>query len=373
MNPNPDPTRAHDILGNLLIECATAHATDIHVHRGAYAFYRVRGRLTRVAGWGLVDKNGIVTEQTFDAIKEVFGADGDGMSTRMYNFRALPDTAGRRNPMQCRVQPAIFRNRQALIIRLQPETPPELGSVLSGPCRATIQHLTDAQGLNLVVGPVGGGKTTFAAALARHWANQDRHIVTFEDPIEYVLTASTGIIDQQDVRLTGFSNGIELAKAMMLALRADIDGLYLGETRSAKTLRAAMLFARTREPVVTTYHAGSIGDAISSLFNASKLPWELACSMIGTALHSVTYINLAYATDGTPVPVVMVLPVNNDQTIRQSILRGDQAKLAYFIDTACNGERLVEGAISRRMARQRAITAGATEASVEKALPADPR
>jgi hypothetical protein len=134
-----------------------------------------------------------------------------------------------------------------------------------------------------------------------------------------------------------------------------------------------MLFARTREPVVTTYHAGSIGDAISSLFNASKLPWELACSMIGTALHSVTYINLAYATDGTPVPVVMVLPVNNDQTIRQSILRGDQAKLAYFIDTACNGERLVEGAISRRMARQRAITAGATEASVEKALPADPR
>ncbi len=145
-------------------------------------------------------------------------------------------------------------------------------------------------------------------------------------------------------------------------------GLYVGETRNAETLQFGLQFARSYEPVVTTYHAGSIGDAITSLYQVSELPYDVARSAIGNVLNSVVYVNLAYTAKGVAVPVIMVLPIN-DAAIRANLLTGNQQQIGRFIDDACAGTRPFEGQISRREAIARALAAGATKESIDAALP----
>jgi Tfp pilus assembly pilus retraction ATPase PilT len=359
---------ASALVSELFIAALEHNATDVHIPKGGALFYRSKGVLNKSGNFGVTGKNGTVSESAFNALRTALCEGNTGNQTKVYRFRSLPDGAGKTYAMQCRVQPAHYQNRDSLALRMQFENPPDIATVLRGCPPSTLKILTEAQGLNLVVGPIGGGKTTFAAALARHWANQGRHILTMEDPVEYILNPTLGLISQQDVKLTGFSNGIALSDAIASALRADMDGLYLGEIRNDETLRAGLDFARTREPVVSTYHAGSIGDAVASLYNTSGVSWNIACSTIGSVLTSIIYINLAYTEKGVPVPVVMFLPFH-DPVIRKTLFTGDQSKLGYLIDEACNGERQVEGKISRKDAVDRARMAGATSASIMKALP----
>ena len=141
-----------------------------------------------------------------------------------------------------------------------------------------------SQGFFLVVGPVGQGKTTTLASLVE-LINTERmeHIVTIEDPIEYVFEPKQSLIDQREVRI----DTKDFATALQSAFRQDIDVLLVGEMRGPETMVAAVTAAETGHLVFSTMHtndAAQTVDRIIDTFPASQqdqIRLQLAASLAG--------------------------------------------------------------------------------------------
>jgi twitching motility protein PilT len=141
-----------------------------------------------------------------------------------------------------------------------------------------------SQGFFLVVGPVGQGKTTTLAALIE-LINTERmeHIVTIEDPIEYVFEPKQSLVDQREVRI----DTKDFASALQSAFRQDIDVLLVGEMRGPETMSAAVTAAETGHLVFSTMHtndAAQTVDRIIDTFPASQqdqIRLQLAASLAG--------------------------------------------------------------------------------------------
>jgi twitching motility protein PilT len=141
-----------------------------------------------------------------------------------------------------------------------------------------------SQGFFLVVGPVGQGKTTTLAALIE-LINTERmeHIVTIEDPIEYIFEPKQSLIDQREVRI----DTKDFATALTSAFRQDIDVLLVGEMRDPETTAAAVTAAETGHLVFSTLHTNNAAqtiDRIIDIFPASQqdqIRLQLAASLAG--------------------------------------------------------------------------------------------
>ena len=141
-----------------------------------------------------------------------------------------------------------------------------------------------AQGFFLVVGPVGQGKTTTLAALVE-LINTERmeHIVTIEDPIEYVYQPKQSLVDQREVRI----DTKDFATALQSAFRQDVDVILVGEMRGPETMAAAVTAAETGHLVFSTLHTNNAAqtiDRIIDTFPASQqdqIRIQLAASLAG--------------------------------------------------------------------------------------------
>ncbi|HEY4522618.1 MAG TPA: PilT/PilU family type 4a pilus ATPase [Candidatus Paceibacterota bacterium] len=141
-----------------------------------------------------------------------------------------------------------------------------------------------SQGFFLVVGPVGQGKTTTLASLIE-LVNTERmeHIVTIEDPIEYIFEPKQSLIDQREVRI----DTKDFQTALTSAFRQDIDVLLVGEMRDSETMAAAVTAAETGHLVFSTLHTNTASqtiDRIIDTFPASQqdqIRIQLAASLAG--------------------------------------------------------------------------------------------
>lgn len=140
------------------------------------------------------------------------------------------------------------------------------------------------QGFFLVVGPVGQGKSTTLASLIE-LINGERmeHIVTIEDPIEYVYTPKQSLIDQREVGLDteGF------APALYAAFRQDVDVILIGEMRDPETMAAAVTAAETGHLVFSTLHTNNAAQTIDRIIDSfpstqqDQIRLQLASSLVG--------------------------------------------------------------------------------------------
>lgn len=164
-----------------------------------------------------------------------------------------------------RLRASAFQQRQgtSLALRLLPTQCPTLERLETPSVLPEL--LRSENGLILVTGATGSGKSTTLAAMVA-WLNQhvDGHILTLEDPIEYVYTSQCCLIQQREVGLHCAS----FAAGLRAALREDPDVILLGELRDSETIRLALTAAETGHLVLATLHTRGAAQAIERLIDS---------------------------------------------------------------------------------------------------------
>lgn len=120
------------------------------------------------------------------------------------------------------------------------------------------------QGLVIITGPTGHGKSTTIASLIEHINNNSpRHIITIEDPVEYVFENKKCIISQRELG----TDTLSFARALRSALREDPDVVFIGEMRDLETFEAALTIAETGHLVLTTLHTNDAAQAADRIID----------------------------------------------------------------------------------------------------------
>jgi len=187
-----------------------------------------------------------------------------------------------------------------------------------------------SQGFFLVVGPTGHGKTTTLAAMVDYInRNTTKHIVTIEDPIEYIFSQDKCIVEQREVG----SDTISFERALRSALRQDPDVVMLGEMRDLETISTALTAAETGHLVLATLHTNSAAqtiDRIIDIFPAeskNQVRSQLAASLLGIVSQ-----RLVPRTDYGRIPAVEILVANS--AIRNLIREGKIYQIDLVIETS---------------------------------------
>ncbi len=186
------------------------------------------------------------------------------------------------NGLRVRGNAYFEKNNPATSLRLiSPEvpTPDNLGLP-----EVLLNFTNTSQGLVLITGPTGHGKsTTMAALVERINASQTKHIITLEDPIEFVFKPQKSIISQREVG----SDTLSFSAGLRAALREDPDIIMVGEMRDLETIETALTLAETGHLVMATMHTNSAAqtaDRIIDVFPGHKQPQirlQLASVLVG--------------------------------------------------------------------------------------------
>ncbi|MEI8103561.1 MAG: PilT/PilU family type 4a pilus ATPase [Candidatus Moraniibacteriota bacterium] len=194
-----------------------------------------------------------------------------------------------------------------------------------------------SQGLVLVVGPVGHGKsTTLAALIDRINHTQDRHIITIEDPIEYVYTQDRCIINQREIG----SDSKSFSQALRSAFREDANVLLLGELRDLDTIATAMTAAETGHLVFATLHTNDTAQTIDRITDVfpSHQQNQIKAQMANVLLGVISQ-RLLPIIGGGRIPAVEIMIKN--RAISTLIREGKSFQIDSVIET-----NLREGMVS---------------------------
>lgn len=200
---------------------------------------------------------------------------------------------------------SAFRQRGTIsaVFRYIPGVIPELETLHLPPVLADI--IKQKRGLILVVGATGSGKSTTIASMLDHRnANMAGHILTLEDPIEFLFRNKKSIVNQREIGV----DSSNLTVALKNALRQAPDCILIGEIRDKETMSAALAYAQSGHLVVTTLHANNSYRALNRIIGF--YPLETRQSMLqdlASTILAVVSQRLVPSTNGGRMPAVEVL------------------------------------------------------------------
>lgn len=228
-------------------------ASDLHVTTGIPPVYRVNGQLKQYDDVIVTEE--MVTQMVQDILPsyKVEEYEDKGETDFNYSLEGL-----------CRFRVNAFhqRNGSAIAARLISNKIPTIES-LNLP-RVLYELAEKPQGLILVTGPTGSGKSTTLAAMIDYInENKSKHIITLEDPIEYLHSHKKSVVNQREVGIdTGsFANGLRAS------LRQDPDIILVGEMRDLETISTAITAAETGHLVFATLHTSSAPTTIDRIID----------------------------------------------------------------------------------------------------------
>ncbi|MBF2065327.1 MAG: PilT/PilU family type 4a pilus ATPase [Calothrix sp. C42_A2020_038] len=342
----PPPPIPQAQISTAQIKCATIQqmvrdayaqqASDIHIRVGEVPRFRIRGQMV------LYNKGDIVTPQAFeDYLVEILTP---SQLQRFTESKELDTGIFYPGFLRCRVNCFETLTGGAMVLRLITLEVPSIDSLRLPAVLKDI--ITKKQGLILVTGPTGSGKSTTIASMIR-FLNEtaQKHVITIEDPIEYVHTSEKCLITQREVGLHTY----EFHDALRSVLREDPDVILIGEMRDRITVDTALKAAQTGHLVLGTLHTKNAMAVMNRLLNIYNPDEQAAMRVqIVDSLVAVIAQQLIPTTDARRVAAMEILL--NTPTMQDFLLKGEDAQAYQLMeDSADEGMQVMNHALCELM------------------------
>src|SRR3989338_7765617 len=294
-------------------------ASDLHLTAGRHPTIRVAGDLIP-----LVKKPVLSAEDTKGIIAEILNEENRQI---FFEKKELDFALTARDGIRFRGNAFFQRGQIGAAFRLIPNKIRTLAE-LNLPERLA-DFARREQGFFLVVGPVGQGKSTTLASLVQ-MINLERaeHIITIEDPIEYLFTGEQSIVDQREVRF----DTLDFHHALRSMFREDVNVAMIGEMRNPETISTAVTAAETGHLIFSTLHTNSASQTIDRIIDSfpgnqqNQIRIQLAGSLLGIFSQ-----RLVPRVAGGLYPVFEFLINNN--AVANLIREGRTAEIDVVIET----------------------------------------
>jgi len=314
------------LIHELLDFAAKSGASDIHISAGAIPALRIDGEIRKL------DHDPLTPEE---AKRIAYSVMNEKQKTIFENELELDFSIGLKGLARFRINAFNQVNGVGMVLRFIPEETWTL-SRLGGP--AVLQQLAELpRGLVLVTGPTGSGKSSTLAAMIDHInSNKNQHILTIEDPIEFVHKPKRCVINQREVG----SHSKGFAQALKSALREDPDVILVGEMRDLETISLALTAAETGHLVFGTLHTNSAIETVDRIIDVfppiqqHQIRAQLASSLMGVVSQSlVKMVN-------KPGRVAVFEVMTATPAVRNIIREGKTFKLTSTMQTS-KGEGMI--------------------------------
>jgi twitching motility protein PilT len=329
-------------LQNLLQQTIELNASDLHLHSGATLRIRLDGVIRDATSLELTSDEcdslikDVLNERQRKRLEENFQVDFAYEIPGVGRFRAN-----------------VYQQRRGIdaVFRTIKPTPPTLGEL--GLPQELKQYTDFHQGLVLFTGPAGCGKSSTMAAMV-NLVNKNRadHILTIEDPIEYVHNSASCSVNQREagVHTESFS------KALRAALREDPDVIVIGELRDRETISLALTAAETGHLVMGTLHTSSAIRTVNRLLGVFPPDQQgQVRMMLSEALKVVISQRLIQRADGRGRVAALEVMVNN-QAIGNLIRENRTFQIKSIMQTGvAHGQQLLDRSLAKLL-KKRVIT-----------------
>ncbi len=285
-------------LHQLLKAAVKQNASDLHIVSGSPPVLRVDGRIVRVKTKEL---NGDETRKLCYSILT------DAQKSRFEATKELDFSFGIKSIARFRANLFFQRGTVSGVFRRVPIEIPDLEML--GVPKVVGEFVNYQSGLVLITGPTGSGKsTTLASLIDRINRSQRGHIITLEDPIEYVHTHKSCVVNQREV-------GVDTANykmALKYLLRQDPDVCLLGELRDLDTIESALTIAETGHLVFATLHTNGAVQTMSRIIGVFPAEQQDRIRVqLSFVLNAVVSQQLIPSTQGGMVAAAEVLILNS--------------------------------------------------------------
>lgn len=317
---------ARQLVERLLLSVIKEGASDLHITAGHHPTMRVDGALVPLLSEEIL---------TADTARDfIFSLTASDQQERFLREKELDFSYNFQDRARFRANIFYQRGFVGAALRLIPAKIRTLEELALPPLLE--QFAARQQGFFLVVGPTGHGKSTTLAALVDH-INHTRsdHIITIEDPIEYLFASDRSIIDQREVG----SDTADFARALRSMFREDVDVAMVGEMRDAETIATAVTAAETGHLILSTLHTNNAAQTIDRIIDTfapaqqGQIRAQLASTLIGIVSQ-----RLIPRISGGLIPAVEVMIANS--AVKNLIRENKAHELDLVIETS-SGEGMV--------------------------------
>jgi twitching motility protein PilT len=343
-------TRQFDF-AEILTRMAEERASDVHLTPGYPPAIRVRGKIV-----GLDEYGPLSSQQTRDTVYSLLN---DDQRKRFESHKQLDLAYAVPGVARFRVNCFFQRGSISAAFRRIPHQIPRLDEL--GLPRVLEEMTHKPRGLVLVTGPTGSGKSTSLAAML-DIINQEReeHILTIEDPIEFLHAHKQCIVNQREIG----ADAEDFASALKAALREDPDVILVGEMRDLETMSTALTAAETGHLVFATLHTQSTAQTVDRIIDIFPAQQQAQVRMqLSIGLQGIVTQQLLPTVDGAGRVVACEVLVPTP-AVRNLIREGKTHQIYSAIQTSgsigmqtmdAHLAQLVRmGRISRQLAEQRA-------------------
>jgi len=342
-------------LQNLLRAAVEKKASDLHISPGQPPIMRISGTLTRMTELPVIDGN--TTRQLVCSALDKVQIGVFDTNLELDFSIILPDVGGFRAN--------IFHQQNGIsaVFRVIPVDIPNLDA-LGTP--AILKELLDlSSGLILVTGPTGCGKSTTLAAMVDYInSNQQSHIITIEDPIEFIHHSKKSLVHQRQI----FRDSTSFSAALRSALREDPDVILVGEMRDLETIRLALTAAETGHLVLGTLHTSSAPRAVSRVIDVFPAGEKnIIRNLISESLQTVITQTLVKKIDGGRVAAFEIML--GTPAIRNLIREDKTAQMYSVIQTSGKlGMCTMEQSLNELVAKNLTTKEAAHESGFQREL-----